>query len=139
MLPTTGFAVSLEHAELLLCEETSILDVGVICKRQTHGTMKADFPSLKEIKKWVSSICAGDDLHIADDDDDDPASENVSAKYDIFELPPDSPEELALASITPLLGTFLKPISETCKSQSMTYLSALFSGEDWAQKSKSLD
>ena len=67
------------------------------------------------------------------------AMEEEYLPSDIFELPPDSPEELALASITPLLGTFLKPISETCKSQSMTYLSALFSGEDWAQKSKSLD
>ena len=45
-------------------------------------------------------------------------------------------ELLALASISPLLGPTLNPISETCRGQSMHYLSELFSDQPWAKKSK---
>ena len=47
-----------------------------------------------------------------------------------------SDKVFALASISPLLGPRLNPISETCKSQSMHYLSELFSNQPWAKKSK---
>ena len=47
-----------------------------------------------------------------------------------------SDEVLALASISPLLGPISNPISETCKNQSMHYLSELFSDQPWAKKSK---
>ena len=47
-----------------------------------------------------------------------------------------SDEVLALASISPLLGPRSNPISETCKNQSMHYLSELFSDQPWAKKSK---
>ena len=52
------------------------------------------------------------------------------------EIPKATDQELALASISPLLGPRLNPISETCKSQSMHYLSELFSDQPWAKKSK---
>ena len=52
------------------------------------------------------------------------------------EIPKASDEVLALASISPLLGPRSNPISETCKIQSMHYLSELFSGQPWAKKSK---
>ena len=53
------------------------------------------------------------------------------------EIPKASDQELlALASISPLLGPIWNPISKTCKSQSMHYLSELFSNQPWAKKSK---
>ena len=53
------------------------------------------------------------------------------------EIPQASNQQLlALASISPLLGPIWNPISETCKSQSMHYLSELFSNQPWAKKSK---
>ena len=54
------------------------------------------------------------------------------------ELPAEADQlELTLASISPLLGTSLSDISETCRDQSTAYLTALFLGEHWAKKSKS--
>ena len=43
--------------------------------------------------------------------------------------------EIALASITPLLGD----IGGECRKQSEVYLTGLFSGELWAKKSKILE
>ena len=51
-------------------------------------------------------------------------------------LQPEADElEIALASITPLLGN----IGEKCRSQSELYLTGLFSGELWAKKSNILE